>query len=68
MKKLKSKLMLRKETLSNLSNEHMNSLRGGTGTTLHHTEQSICPRETCTCSQPGVCGGEQSTGSWCICE
>lgn len=68
MKKLKSKLVLRKETISNLTNQQMNSIKGGTGTTLHHTEKSVCPMDTCTCSQPEVCGGDQSTGSWCVCE
>jgi len=57
-KKLGVKLMLRKETLSNLTNAQMNSLRGRGA-----TYDSICPLVTRECQGPAT-----RNGSWCICE
>jgi hypothetical protein len=68
MKKTSQKIGFKKITLSNLSNEALESLKGGSS---YHTYN--CPTNSCQCPPPTYtctvgCGGSGGDNSWRICE
>lgn len=66
-KQFNRKLVLRKETIANMSGEEMNVLRGGIGTHFRDTcPVEICPTETIqTCCD--TCGTMCPQSCWTIC-